>query len=114
MDAQGAVPDIRRTTHSALSHAGWVEFIDPRDRDMPLRELIEDVWWPSLEADPATSKWLGHTHPAITLRVYAHFMPEADGRGRRAVDAWFAPPAIELKTISLDPGLRFPSPETPR
>ncbi|MFF1400270.1 hypothetical protein ACFVZD_41695 [Streptomyces sp. NPDC058287] len=42
---------------------------------------------------------LGHADPAITLRVYAHFMPEADGRGRRAMDAWFAPAAVELKKM---------------
>ena len=29
-------------------------------------------------------------------------MPEADGRGRRAMDAWFAPPKPEFKKISLD------------
>ncbi|MFE7713018.1 hypothetical protein ACFU6I_46535 [Streptomyces sp. NPDC057486] len=38
----------------------------------------------------SVSKWLEHADPAITLRVYAHFMPEADGRGRRAMNAWFA------------------------
>lgn len=32
---------------------------------------------------------LGHSDPAFTLRVYAHLMPDAGDRTRRAVDAWF-------------------------
>ncbi|MGD3108790.1 integrase [Streptomyces sp. YGL11-2] len=38
----------------------------------------------------AVSKWLGHSDPSITLKVYAHMMPQADGRGRTAMDEWFA------------------------
>ncbi|MBF6055890.1 integrase [Streptomyces eurocidicus] len=30
--------------------------------------------------------WLGHSGPTVTLDHYAHFMPEAGGRGRAAVD----------------------------
>ena len=37
----------------------------------------------------AVSKWLGHSDASITLKIYAHMMPEADGRGRAAMDAWF-------------------------
>jgi integrase len=37
----------------------------------------------------AVSKWLGHADPSITLRIYAHMMPEADGRGRSAMQSWF-------------------------
>lgn len=29
---------------------------------------------------------LGHSSPAITLGYYAHFMPEAGGKGRTAID----------------------------
>jgi integrase len=42
------------------------------------------------ESVVAVSKWLGHSDPSITLKIYAHMMPEADGRGRAAMDAWFA------------------------
>jgi integrase len=37
----------------------------------------------------AVSNWLGHADASITLRIYAHMLPEADGRGRAAMDAWF-------------------------
>lgn len=33
------------------------------------------------------ARWLGHSSPTITLDCYAHFMPEAGGKGRAAVDA---------------------------
>ncbi len=32
------------------------------------------------------ARWLGHSSPTITLSHYAHFMPEAGGKGRRSVD----------------------------
>lgn len=33
------------------------------------------------------AKWLGHSSPTITLDHYAHFMPEAGKKGRRAIDS---------------------------
>ncbi|MFF8616799.1 hypothetical protein ACF07K_29690, partial [Streptomyces sp. NPDC015350] len=32
------------------------------------------------------ARWLGHSSPAITLGYYAHFMSEAGGKGRGAID----------------------------
>ncbi|WP_234346094.1 integrase [Streptomyces sp. NRRL F-5755] len=32
------------------------------------------------------ARWLGHSSPTITLSHYAHFMPEAGGKGRKPVD----------------------------
>ncbi|MFD8008154.1 tyrosine-type recombinase/integrase [Streptomyces mirabilis] len=55
-----------------------------------LRHTFASVQLDARENVVSVSKWLGHADPAITLRVYAHFMPEADGRGRQAMDAWFA------------------------
>lgn len=34
----------------------------------------------------ALSEYLGHHDPGFTLRVYAHLMPSADGRARRAIE----------------------------
>lgn len=31
--------------------------------------------------------WLGHSPPTITLDHYAHFMPAAGKKGRRAIDS---------------------------
>lgn len=86
---------------------------NPKTRNIPygdtrefgfhaLRHTYASVQLDARESVVAVSKWLGHKDAAITLRVYAHFMPEADGRGRMAMDAWFAPPKPELKKISLD------------
>jgi integrase len=55
-----------------------------------LRHTFASVQLDSRENPVAVSKWLGHADAAITLRVYGHFLPEADGRGRQAMDAWFA------------------------
>jgi integrase len=37
----------------------------------------------------ALSEYLGHHDPAITLRIYAHLMPSAEGRALRAIEAAF-------------------------
>ncbi|MET7795755.1 tyrosine-type recombinase/integrase [Streptomyces decoyicus] len=70
-----------------------------------LRHTFASVQLDARESVVSVSKWMGHGDPAITLRVYAHFMPEADGRGRRAMDAWFQnlPEAgSDSQKISLD------------
>ncbi|WP_282204486.1 tyrosine-type recombinase/integrase [Kitasatospora fiedleri] len=54
------------------------------------------------EAPVAVSKWMGHASPEITLRVYAHFIPEDAQRGRAAVDNW------------LSAGSRQNSPDSPQ
>jgi integrase len=55
-----------------------------------LRHTFASVQLDARESVVAVSKWLGHADPSITLKIYAHMMPEADGRGRAAMDAWFA------------------------
>lgn len=54
-----------------------------------LRHTYASVQLDARESVVSVANWLGHENASITLRVYAHFMPEADGRGRRAMDAWF-------------------------
>jgi integrase len=57
-----------------------------------LRHTFASVQLDSRENPVAVSKWLGHADASITLKVYGHFLPEADGRGRQAMDAWFSQP----------------------
>jgi len=38
----------------------------------------------------ALSEYLGHHDPAVTLRIYAHLMPSAEGRALRAIEDAFA------------------------
>lgn len=55
-----------------------------------LRHTFTSVQLDAREPIVAVSKWLGHKDASITLKIYAHMMPEADGRGRSAMEAWFA------------------------
>ncbi|MFD0066024.1 tyrosine-type recombinase/integrase [Streptomyces sp. NPDC056690] len=90
----------------ALWHAGIIEAPEKRPRKTgtgahlaygaqpeygfhSLRHTFASVQLDSRENPVAVSKWLGHADAAITLRIYGHFMPDADGRGRQAIDAWF-------------------------
>lgn len=34
----------------------------------------------------ALSEYLGHHDPGFTLRIYAHLMPSAEGRARKAIE----------------------------
>jgi integrase len=55
-----------------------------------LRHTFASVQLDAREPIVAVSRWLGHADPSITLKIYAHMMPEADGRGRSAMQNWFA------------------------
>ncbi|MFF4471762.1 tyrosine-type recombinase/integrase [Streptomyces sp. NPDC001599] len=37
----------------------------------------------------AVSEYMGHADPGMTLRVYAHLMPDSRERARRAIDSVF-------------------------
>lgn len=47
--------------------------------------------WTAGESIKAVSQYLGHTDPALTLRVYAHLMPSSQERTRNAIDGLFLP-----------------------
>lgn len=51
-----------------------------------LRHLYASVLLDAGESIKALSKYLGHTDPGFTLRVYTHLMPSSHERTRRAVD----------------------------
>lgn len=60
----------------------------PADGFHALRHTFASVHLHERESVVSVAKWLGHADPSITLKIYAHMMPEADGRGRKAMDAW--------------------------
>ncbi|MEU4051343.1 site-specific integrase [Streptomyces olivaceus] len=62
----------------------------PEDGFHALRHTFASVQLDARESVVSVSRWLGHSDPSITLKIYAHMMPEADGRGRAAMEAWFA------------------------
>ncbi|MFC4611078.1 tyrosine-type recombinase/integrase [Streptomyces maoxianensis] len=57
-----------------------------RDSFHVLRHTYASAVLEAGESVVTLAKWLGHSSPTITLDHYAHFMPEAGGRGRRAID----------------------------
>lgn len=52
-----------------------------------LRHTYASIILEAGESVVTLARWLGHSSPTITLDHYAHFMPEAGGKGRAAVDA---------------------------
>lgn len=48
------------------------------------------------------AEYLGHTDPGFTLRFYAHLMPSAAGRTRKALDAFFS--ASDKNAPEVPPG----------
>lgn len=51
-----------------------------------LRHFYASVLLDAGESNKAVSEYLGHSGPAMTLRVYAHLMPSSAERARRALD----------------------------
>ncbi|MFI5739099.1 tyrosine-type recombinase/integrase [Streptomyces anulatus] len=76
-----AKPGAHKTVHA---------YVESRENGFhALRHTFASVQLDAREPIVAVSSWLGHENAAITLRIYAHMMPEADGRGRSAMQAWF-------------------------
>ena len=90
-----------RTMKPALAKAG---LIAPREEGTrwgweASRELMHHRWrhtYASVQLGAgedviSVSHWMGHASPDITLKIYAHFMPDRGVRGRTAVDRWLEP-----------------------
>lgn len=54
-----------------------------------LRHFYASVLLDAGESVKAVSEYLGHSDPAMTLRVYAHLMPSSSERARQALDGVF-------------------------
>jgi integrase len=74
-----------------------------------LRHTFASIMLDARETIVAVSRWLGHADGAITLRIYAHMLPEADGRGRDAMQDWFSPPLKDLPSLSPGTALVVPT-----
>ncbi|MCX5340518.1 tyrosine-type recombinase/integrase [Streptomyces atratus] len=83
----------------ALAAAGLIPDAGPdgkhgsaREHGMhALRHFYASVLLDAGESIKAVSQYLGHTDPALTLRVYAHLMPSSQERTRNAIDGLFLP-----------------------
>lgn len=52
-----------------------------------LRHTYASIMLEAGESVVTLARWVGHSSPAITLGYYAHFMPEADSKGRGTIDS---------------------------
>jgi integrase len=81
----------------AIAAAGLIPTPEPgqphdaaREHGMhALRHFYASVLLDAGESIKAVSEYLGHSDPALTLRVYAHLMPSSRERARRAIDVVF-------------------------
>ncbi|MFK8850419.1 tyrosine-type recombinase/integrase [Streptomyces sp. Ac-502] len=87
--AAGIIPEPEMVRQGALGRIVPRYAAAREDGFHALRHTFASVQLHARETIVAVSKWLGHADPSITLRVYAHMMPEADGRGRHAMQRWF-------------------------
>ena len=55
-----------------------------------LRHTAASAWLAQGVDIRTVAEYLGHSDPGFTLRVYAHMMPDAADRARKAMDAFFA------------------------
>lgn len=86
--AAGVIPEPEQVHHGEAQKKAK-KYAEAREEGFhALRHTFASVHLHERENPVAVSKWLGHSDPSITLRIYGHMMPEADGRGRRAMDAW--------------------------
>jgi integrase len=77
-------------SHPTSKRRQLMKFVPSREHGFHvLRHTFASVMLDAREPIVAVSNWLGHADASITLKIYAHMMPEADGRGRAAMDAWF-------------------------
>lgn len=92
--AVGLIPPPEETQQPIKRRPGYFRTLKTYEESREngfhaLRHTYASVQLDSRENVVAVSKWLGHADPSITLRIYAHMLPEADGRGRAAMQKWF-------------------------
>ncbi|MFJ8675509.1 tyrosine-type recombinase/integrase [Streptomyces sp. NPDC093589] len=81
----------------ALAKAGFIpeaeegeRYVGAREHGMhALRHFYASALLDAGENIKAVSEYMGHADPALTLRVYAHLMPDSRERARRAIDRVF-------------------------
>ncbi|MFD8814077.1 hypothetical protein ACFV23_21900 [Streptomyces sp. NPDC059627] len=69
--------------------AGGRWAVSRKDGFHVLRHTYASVILEAGESVVTLARWLGHSSPTITLDYCAHFMPEAGGKGRGAIDTLF-------------------------
>ncbi|WP_425829351.1 tyrosine-type recombinase/integrase [Streptomyces fractus] len=95
--ALAAAGILKILRHKEQSHGGRIRRYPVYDTSRAdgfhvLRHTFASTLLEAGENVVTVSKWLGHASPEITLRHYAHFMPEAGSRGLKVMNGWFETP----------------------
>jgi integrase len=65
-----------------------------------LRHTAASAWLSAGADIVAVAAWLGDTVETV-YQTYAHLMPDADDRGRKAIDQFFCRPGGEASTLDV-------------
>lgn len=87
----GIIPEpertlIERSGKEPLRRIAWA--MPREDGFHVLRHTGVSIALAAGETIQKVAQWLGHSDPAFTYRVYAHFLPDAGSRGAAALGAW--------------------------
>lgn len=78
-----------------------------RDNGMHvLRHTAASIWLAGGNDVVKVAAWLGHSSPATTWRYYAHFIPDQEDLGRKAMDAFWRSAAEGVSALDV-PGGEF-------
>lgn len=78
---------------------------DTRENGMHvLRHTAASAWLAAGVDVRTVAEYLGHSDPGFTLRVYAHLMPDAADRARKAMDAFFQPADDSASALGVPSG----------
>jgi integrase len=65
-----------------------------------LRHTAASVWLAAGVDIVSVAAWLGDT-VKVVWETYAHLMPDSDDRGRKAMDVFFKPSALNVPAQSV-------------
>ena len=102
--AAGDIDFLRRVIHvrRQVKLAGTTLRFAPvktdKAHDVPLPESLAPVLAEHIRQFPPVVAWLGDGQKTV-LDTYAHFMPDDDDRGRRAMDQFFERSAPDVPSV---------------
>jgi integrase len=94
---------LHRNVFNRVWRAARIEagIADTRENGMHvLRHTAASAWLAQGVDVRTVAEYLGHTDPGFTLRIYAHLMPDAADRARKAMDMFFR--AADSEPSALD------------
>jgi integrase len=79
-----------------------------------LRHFFASTLLDARESIVAVAAYLGHHNPAVTLKYYAHLMPESENRTKSAIDAMWAPQNSDGSYVITAVGDSSRAPDVPQ